>query len=253
MKNILALLILSLNGFSQTVIPAYHLSVTDQKTTNLIFPYRIEKADIGSPDVIGHSDEKLENVLFLKAAVKNSAPTNLSVYTSDGRFYSFNVLCKEDPDTLNISFMKVPEALLPVNEEKLDRDASLILQEQLFLHRKTGNEGVRLRLNGIYLKDQLIWFRMDLKNNSAIEYQTEHVRFFIQPKHQTKRTASQEIEKTPVWLSKDRLLLAFPAFTIEKNKELGIQVREKNGGRQLDLNIPSRVLLRSQIISNHKN
>ena len=249
MKNILALLLLSCKGFAQTVIPSYHLSVTDQKTTNLIFPYRIEKADIGSADVIGHSDEKLANVLFLKAAVKNFAPTNLSIYTADGKFYSFNVIFREDPDTLNLSFMNVPEARLAFNEKTLDSVAGLILQEPSFLHRKISNEAVRLRLNGIFIQDQMIWFRLELTNDSQIEYQTSGVQFFIRDKKQTKRTARQEIEKIPVWISKDQLLLAFPAFTIEKNKELRIQVREKNGGRQLDLKIPSRVLLRCQNIS----
>jgi conjugative transposon TraN protein len=248
MKNIFVFLLLTLKSFSQTVIPSYHLSVTDLKTTNLIFPYRIEKADIGSPDVIGHSYEKLGNVLFLKAGVKNFAPTNLSVYTSDGALYSFRIQFREDPDTLNLSFMKVPEALVPVNEEKLDSDASLILKEPNFLHRKTINEDIKLQLTGIYLKDQVMWFRMELNNHSTIEYQMENTRFFIRSKHQTKRTASQETEKIPLWISKDQLLLAFPAFTIEKDKELWIQVREKNGGRQLDLKIPARVLLRCQQI-----
>ncbi len=69
MKLIFAIYILTtaLNGFSQTVIKSFNLSVCFQKTTNIIFPYRIEKADIGSADVIGHKDALPENVLFLKA------------------------------------------------------------------------------------------------------------------------------------------------------------------------------------------
>ena len=87
-------------GFSQTAIPSYSLSLTFQKTTNIIFPYRIQKADIGSGDVIGHKDLMLPNVLFLKANRKGFVPTNLSVYTSDGKFYSFIIHYMEEPDTL---------------------------------------------------------------------------------------------------------------------------------------------------------
>ncbi len=66
MKKIIVIFILlsHLRGVSQTVISSFNLSVCYQKTTNIIFPYRIEKADIGSGDVIGHKDASLPNVLF---------------------------------------------------------------------------------------------------------------------------------------------------------------------------------------------
>ena len=110
-----------LSGRSQTAITSYSLSVTYQMTTNIIFPYRIEKADIGSPDVIGHKPENLENVLLLKANRKNFVPTNLSVYTSDGKFYSFIVRYNPRPDTLNLSFSG--NIIAPLNEALLDSDA----------------------------------------------------------------------------------------------------------------------------------
>ncbi len=98
--------ILALNVFSQTVIKSFNVSVCYQKTTNIIFPYRIEKADIGSSDVIGHKDAILNNVLFLKAGRKGFPVTNLSVFTSDGKLYSFLVQYKENPDTLNLLFLQ---------------------------------------------------------------------------------------------------------------------------------------------------
>src|SRR6202035_5298430 len=108
MKKSIAIFIIltGLRGFSQNMIPSYHLSVCFQKTTNIIFPYRIEKADIGSGDVTGHKDARLPNVLFLKATRKGFETTNLSVYTGDGRFYSFIVQYGENPDTLNLLFTK---------------------------------------------------------------------------------------------------------------------------------------------------
>src|ERR1700726_402826 len=132
MKKIIVALILliSLNSFSQTVIPSFNLSVCYQKTTNIIFPYRIEKADIGSCDVIGHKDAFLPNVLFLKANRKGFVPTNLSVYTSDGKFYSFIVQYKEEPDTLNLTFVNDAKTNLvildTINDARLDSDAVII-------------------------------------------------------------------------------------------------------------------------------
>src|SRR5580698_5771819 len=101
MKALLAAvaLLICLSGHSQSVIPSKIVSVTYQMTTNIIFPYAIDIADIGSADIIGLKGGKYNNILFLKAARVNFSPTNISVYTSDGKFYSFIVKYKTIPDT----------------------------------------------------------------------------------------------------------------------------------------------------------
>ncbi len=259
MKNTfsICLLLCSLFGFSQTVIPSYSLSVCYQKTTNIIFPYRIEKADIGSADVIGHKDAALENVLFLKANRKGFLPTNLSVYTSDGKLYSFLVQYKENPDTMNLQFSKneksVPTVSDTINDAKLDSDAVLIQNQDHFMHRSTSSEQMKVVLNGIYIRDHLMWFKMDIKNNSEIEFQPESVRFLVQDKHTGKRTAVQENEKIPVWQTRidqipgqesKTIVYAFRAFTMDKHKKLDIQINEKNGGRLLTLQISNKTILK---------
>ncbi len=254
-------LIIALTGFSQSVIKSFNLSVCYQKTTNLIFPYRIEKADIGSADVIGHKDANLNNVLFLKAGRKGFPVTNLSVYTSDGKLYSFLVQYKENPDTLNLIFSKdeksVPTISDTVNEANLDSDANNILNQSNFLHRTMNDQEMKLILLGIYIKDHLMWFELKLENNSDIDFESENIRFSIKDKHSGKRTAVQETDLSPVWQNSDQnvsgqserdFVSAFPAFTINKHKKLLIQVSEKNGCRQLILEIPARIILKSQSI-----
>jgi conjugative transposon TraN protein len=263
MKKIISFVIVlnSLHGFSQTIIKSFNLSVCFQKTTNIIFPYRIEKADIGSGDVIGHKDVLLENVLFLKAGRKGFIPTNLSVYTSDGKLYSFLVQYMDNPDTLNLLFSKneniAPTVSDSINDAKLDSDASIILNQEAFLHRRTTEQDIELILRGIYIKDHLMWFKLNLENKSDIDFQTDYIRFFTKDKHLGKRTAVQETDLLPAWRSPDlpiagqnkqTVVFAFPAFTIDKHKKLVIQISEKNGGRLLNLEIPVKTILKSQSI-----
>jgi conjugative transposon TraN protein len=250
---------------AQTPVPSYFLSVTLQKTTNLIFPYRINKADIGSGDVIGQKDPRLGNVLFLKANRKDFAPTNLSIYTSDGKFYSFIVRYKADPDTLNLAFageqvtgrIRDDGYSESLNEARLDSDARLILNLPAFMHRNNKNLEIKLTLKSIYVRDQLLWFQFLLKNQSEIIFYPEFIRFFIRDKHMTKRMAAQEEELTPLWQTRDlkvsgqgtsTLLFAFPAFTLARQKKMFIQVNEKYGGRILTLVIPPILLLKSRSI-----
>lgn len=73
-------------------IPPYHMQVTYDKTSHLIFPSAIRYVDLGSEYLIASKAEDAENVLRVKASVKTfEEETNFSVITDDGRFYNFNV------------------------------------------------------------------------------------------------------------------------------------------------------------------
>lgn len=261
MKRICAVWILFffLKGDGQISIPSYSIAVNCKMTTNIIFPYRIQKADVGSPDVIGHKDPVLENVLFLKAGRKEFAPTNLSVYTSDGRFYSFIVRYKEEPDTINLSFISDQKLINPVVDSfmdaRMDSDALEILSQPSFLHQKSKSEEMKAVLNGMYLMENRVWVRILIKNHSGIEYRPAVTKFFIRDKKSAKRTAAQESAIDFCWQNsagpvpghgKSIFLFAFPSFTLSKQKKLVLQMEEKNGERSIILDIPSRSVLKSR-------
>jgi conjugative transposon TraN protein len=260
MKRLCAvwMVLFSLTSHGQRSIPSLSLSVTVKKTTNIIFPYRIEKADIGSADVIGHKDQNMGNVLFLKAARKDIAPTNLSIYTSDGKFYSFIIRYKEDPDTLNLSFLDDPGQPVSVMDSfisaKLYSDAVSIQSQPSFLHKKAKAQEIKVILKGIYLMDDLLWFRFTIKNHSEISYRPVFIRFFIKDKKTGNRSAMQESPVAPSWSSfktvsgnqKEDYGFGILSFTISSGKKLVFQMEEKNGERTIQLDIPSKTILKSR-------
>lgn len=74
----------------RTVIP-YGLEVTFDKTTHLIFPAPIRYVDLGSANIVASRAESAENVLRVKASVKDfETETNMSVICNDGSFYAFS-------------------------------------------------------------------------------------------------------------------------------------------------------------------
>ena len=74
------------------VIPSYYLEVTYDKTVHLIFPSAISYIDLGSSNIIAGKADGAENVVRVKAAVKDfQEETNFSVITDEGSFYSFIV------------------------------------------------------------------------------------------------------------------------------------------------------------------
>ena len=71
------------------VVVPYGLDVTFDKTVHLIFPSQIRYVDLGSSSIIAGKAEDADNVLRVKAAVRDfETETNLSVICEDGSFCS---------------------------------------------------------------------------------------------------------------------------------------------------------------------
>src|SRR5699024_885666 len=110
--------------------------------------------------------------------------------------------------------------------------------------------GMAFRMNGLFIHENVMYFRLRIANLSAINYTIDQLRFFIRDKKKVKRTAAQEIEIRPLYIynntgrvkgnMKHVLVVAVAKFTIPNKKYLAVQLSEKNGGRQLELDINNK-------------
>ncbi len=265
------LLYINVAAFAQTksqsvkasIIEPYKLTITHTKTTNLIFAYPIKSVDKGSRDILVQKASGIENILQVKAALENFPETNLTVVTSDGKLYSFIVNYAKTPASLNFQFANQIDKSQPTaaaftqennNEAILQNTAKWIAKKGKVINgSKDKNYGMRLQLQGIYIKDDVIFCRLGLKNRSNINYHIDQLRFFIRDQKKSKRTAIQEIEINPLLVNTDTsvidgrskhvLVFALPKFTIPDKKYLAIQMMEKSGGRHLELKVRNRTIV----------
>jgi hypothetical protein len=114
---------------------------------------------------------------------------------------------------------------------------------------------MHLALKSLYVKDQLLWLVVKLKNHSLLDYQTDYVHFSLLDKKRAKRTAVQEHVLSPIYSSPEKnvpgggskvLVFAFRPFTIPKHKKLVVQVSEPNGGRALLLKVENKIILKAR-------
>lgn len=250
------------------IIPSLTLSICLNKTTNLIFPFKIKSIDRGSKDLLVQKAKGVENVLQLKAAIENFEETNLSVITSDGRLYSFVVHYSSAPGALNLHFVKDSSVIKEpglqfasvTNEALIETDAQNIMErERDVFWIKDKKYGIRMRLTGLYVRNDVLYFQIQLQNRSAINYDIDMLHFFIKDKKQTRRTASQELPVLPLYIygnnlsikgdSSQSLVYALPKFTIPDKKWLYVQMMEKNGGRHLHLRIGNRIIVNAKLLA----
>ena len=164
-------------GFSR-MIPPHGLEVTYEKTVHIIFPAPVKYVDLGNTNLVAGKADGAENVLRVKAAVRNfTEETNMSVITEDGDFFSFNVKYMDEPLLLNIEmcdFIHDGEAVNRPNnamdiyltelENESPRLVRLIMKsvyrdnKRRIRHIGSKRFGVQFLLKGLYTHGDLLYF-----------------------------------------------------------------------------------------------
>lgn len=249
------------------IIKPYHLGITYFKTSNLVFPFAIVSVDRGSKDVLVQKVKGFENILQVKAGKEDFEETNLTVITADGQLYSYILYYIDKPSSLNIQFISQksenPHALFSAgftNEAEMQADAARIIGKKRTIRGiKAKKYGMRLCLNGLFIRQNIMYYQIKLVNRSNINYDIDQLRFFISDQKKSKRTATQELEIEPLYVHQDTLTIlgqnendlvfALPKFTIPDKKHLIIQIMEKKGGRHLELKVKNRAIVGSKSLN----
>lgn len=264
----------------RTILP-YGLEVTFNKTTHIIFPSAIRYVDLGSSNIIAGKAQEAENVLRVKAAVKDfETETTISVICEDGSYYGFNVKYAEEPLQLNIEmqdFLAVTGSQYPTNRadiyfKELGNSAPVLVKlimktiwqgnRKMFRHLGCRQFGMQYSLVGLYAHNGLFYFHTSLRNRNAMSYHLDHVSFKVVDKESSKRTATQELLLQPLRVFNDRnvvkgrkelrMVYALEQFTLAEGKQLEITMREYNGGRTLTFYLENEDLIRAKNIDDLK-
>jgi len=255
-------------------IEPYRMEVTYDKTSHLIFPTAIRYVDLGSEYLIAGKAEDAENVLRVKASVRNFEPeTNFSVITNDGRFYSFNVYYSSYPEAISYDLLTMQKAVDKANGndvlfEELGNNspslAGLLLEtiykkdKRIVKHIGAKSFGIQFILKGIYIHNGKYYFHTELRNRTNVPFEIDFINFKVVDKKVAKRTVVQERPLTPLRTYKpldgiagkstEQNVFLLDQFTIADDKVLLIEIFEKNGGRHQTLQVENSDLIKARLI-----
>lgn len=272
------------NGLTRPVtfdrmIPPYGLEITFNKTVHIIFPDAVRYVDLGSSDLIAGKADGAENVLRIKAAVRDfSTETNMAVITDDGSYYTFNIKYSDEPQKLNIEMkdfihdgeiVNRPNNAQEIYLTELGKESPLLVKlimnsiykndRHEIKHIGSKRFGLQFLLKGIYSHNGLLYFHTQVKNSSNVPFSVDFVTFKIVDKKVAKRTAIQETVITPLRAHNfamqidgrrdQRTVFALPKFTIPDDKQLIIELNEKEGGRHQSFVVENNDLVRARVIN----
>ena len=242
-------------------LPLRPLYVSDQKTSHLVFPYPVTYVDLGNTGLIAAKATGADNIVRVKAAGSSFPETNMTVLTSGGKLYLFQVDYRRDPPVLSLDLgtggpAGESEAILsnsPLPQGSLDAYAAQALKKGGSAASDT-REQLALRAGRVGYRQETLFFPLHLANKSNVTYDIDFVKFYIQDKQVAKRTAEQAIELQPIYVyhGSDRKIAAhgqveqvyvFKKFTIPDQKLLIIELYEKGGGRNVKLQLTNNDLL----------
>lgn len=256
-------------------IQPYRMEVTYDKTSHLIFPTAIRYVDLGSEYLIAGKAEDAENVLRVKATVRDFEPeTNFSVITNDGRFYSFDVYYSSYPEALSYDLLTMQKAVDKTNGndvlfEELGNNspslAGLLLEtiykkdKRIVKHIGAKSFGIQFMLKGIYIHNGKYYFHTELRNRTNVPFQIDFINFKVVDKKVAKRTVVQERPMIPLRTYKpldeiggkttEQNVYLLDQFTIADDKLLLIEIFEKNGGRHQTLQVENSDLIKARLIN----
>ena len=248
------------------------------KTVHILFPAPVTYIDIGSMAIIAGKADGAENVVRVKAAVRDFAEeTNLTVITEDGGFYTFDARYAENPttSTIEIAAAESPATQPASASEPVRADEGRVLLREVGRERPatvkrvlsdiyrqnradvkgihTRKYGVEVEVRGIYVHNDVIYLHVQIANNTNISFEVDYRRFVVADRKAAKRTAQQQRIIEPLRVCNDpsivrghqrqRIVFALPKLTLEEEKILLLEIAEKDGARHQCLEISSRELL----------
>lgn len=208
---------------------------------------------------------ELSNLIRIKALQSFDKQTSLTVVCAD-RIYSFIVEYSNDASityplesfesqkAMTFSGKMMPDYMLKdLCDQVLDK------HKVQFRKRKTDKDGIRVRLNSISLKNDALFFELQITNKTNMAYDVESFNFWITDKRQAKATNIQEYQVFPQYQRHNvqrisggvslREVFVIEKMTIPDQRILKIELGEKalgNTGRKLTFSLKNKDILKAK-------
>ena len=223
------------------------IKVSDIETTHLIFDDNIEYIDVGNKYFATDVLKNIVKIKFVNTNDKSVIPiSSLTIITKNGAYFSFKLLY--DRQNTDTSF-RVSTSNLTINQFNsilpdidFDNSCKNILNKPNNIKKKMRYQKMSFSLNGIYYINDLIYLRVQIENNSRVDYTLGKVDFWIRSKNTNRRklTAYQTRIIEPHYkcnysneilgFNKTEMVFVFKRFVPLKNEDFIIQFTENDGG-----------------------
>ncbi len=244
--------------------------ISDNMTTHIVFPDQITMINLGSSEIAAQRAQGSTNVLQLKAISPEFQRTNLTVITSSGSLHCFAVGYTKEPKVMiyrlkdtthtpSAKFIRPPVDLIRIRSIA----QNLVLKKGRRLTRSHRVGGVKADLQGIYLHGDQFYLPIILYNTGAVGFQVQGISSSLVPRSRHRETAIQHLEIKPLMVLGQQeldcrmdnpagMVVVLPKFSLAQDRKMVIRILEREGTRNLELNVKNQHLAKAKVILEEK-
>lgn len=242
----------------------------DTKNVALFFPEPIRQGITGSENFIfTYNREKEQYFGLLKAT--SGKESNLLVINRNGAIFSYIIRYKVKLSKLNY-FIPLSNSIgneIPkvkgsiqhkISKKKVDNNtyyyqkfcAYLLYKKQRIGRVKKRNERIFLSVQNIVFDKEELYFVIQIKNNSTLDYDLNFLNLSIETRQKGKKKSLQREHKESIFKynlpskikanETVRLIYVMPKFSISNDRRAILELNEKDGERNIELKISHKYI-----------
>ena len=276
MKTIFTLLTcvfcISINAQSSNKLDTIYTN--NSKMVSLFFPKPIRQGIVGRSNFVFSYNKEKEQYFGLLQGTPG-AESNLLAITNDGQVYSYILkyasklsklnyfisskesIGNENPSVTPIKFHgKVSTKTDRVEEDTLEiyksGSAHVMKSSNRALKKTHSRYKITLSVKDIAYRNDALYFLLEIKNKSSIDYDVSFLRFFLTTGRGTKSKSFQKILIKPLYEyqfpetikgnTQCEFMLVLSKFTIDNHKKIRVELDELSGERNLRLKMSGRLI-----------
>ncbi|MDO7173186.1 DUF4138 domain-containing protein [Mariniflexile sp. AS56] len=242
----------------------------DSKNVALFFPEPIRQGITGSENFVFTYNREKEQYFGLLQA-QPGKESNLLVINRNGSIFSYIVRYKAQLSKLNYF---VPLSKSIGNEKPKDKDSiqsktseksidnntyyyqkfcSYLLDRRQYLGRYIRrNDGVIMRLENIVFDKEELYFVIQIRNNSTLDYDLNFLNLSIETRQKGKKKSLQRLYQEPIFKHNlpskiavnetVRFIYVMPKFSLSNDRRVILELNEKDGERNIELKISHKYI-----------
>jgi len=250
---------------SQDTILIDTIYANDTKNVALFFPEPIRQGITGAENFIFTYNREKEQYFGLLQA-KPGKESNLLIVNRDGSIFSYIVRYKAQLSKFNYF---IPKSSSIGNERPILNDSisvvtaesnvdnrnyyyqkfsSYLLERKQRVGRiKKRTEGIVLSVENIVFDTEQLYFVIQIKNNSTLDYDLNFLKLSVETRQKGKKKSLQRLYQEPIFkhnmpskITENetvRFVYVLPKFSLSNDRRAIFELHEKDGERNIELKI----------------
>jgi len=242
----------------------------DTKNVALFFPEPIRQGITGSDNFVFTYNREKEQYFGLLQA-QPGPESNLLVVNKNGSVFSYIIRYRKQLSKLhyfiplsnsigNEKPIKVDSILAESSEELVENRtyyyqkfcSYLLYRNQRIGRIKKRNEGVVLSVEHIVFDKEELYFVIQIKNNSTLDYDLNFLNLSIETRQKGKKKSLQRLYQEPIYRHNlpskivesetIRFIYVVPKFSLSNDRRVILELNEKDGERNIEFNISHKYI-----------